>query len=120
MPYSAYLLTQEAQRSLIERCSPRHPEVIAHHVTHAFPDDAPPPEATEVLVIGYAQDSRVDCVVVEVHGSHERPSGGVYHVTLSVDRAQGGKPVHSNRLLKRGWTSLEPFRLTVTPTLVRT
>ena len=120
MPYSAYLLTDEARHSLIERCPPRHPEVIAHHVTYAFPDDAPPPDASLVRVIGHAQDKRVDCVVVEVNGSHERPSGGVYHVTLSVDRSQGGKPVLSNRLLKGGWVQLEPFTLTVTPSLVKT
>jgi len=118
MPYSAYVLTDEARAILLERCPPLHPEVIAHHVTFRFPDQEPPPPVSVVRVIGHASDHRVECVVVEVDGSNIRPAGGVYHVTLSLNRSLKAKPVHSNALIKVGWAPIEPFELSVTPTLV--
>jgi len=119
MPYSAYVLTESARATLIERRPPLHPEVVAHHVTYQFPDQEPPPPISSVRVVGYAGDHRIECVVVELEGSTTRPAGGVFHITLSLDRAQGAKPVHSNRLLKKTWEPLEPFELEVTPTLVQ-
>lgn len=119
MPYSAYVLTPEAHTLLLTRCPPLHPEVVAHHVTYVFPDQAPPPPAQVVKVIGRASNHKVECVVVEVSGTYERPNGGIFHITLSLDRAQGAKPVHSNQLLKTGWDPIEHFTLSVIPTLVQ-
>ena len=119
MPYSAYVLTQEGRAQLLSRCPPKHPEVIAHHVTYSFPDKAPPPSVQEARVVGYAGDERLECVVVELDGARDRPSGGTFHVTLSLNRALGAKPVHSNKLLKKGWAPLEePFVVEVSPELL--
>lgn len=120
MPYSAYVLTKEAHKTLLKHCPPIHPEVVGHHVTHAFPDQAPPPDLSSIKVIGIAQNDRIECVVVEVNGQKDRPQGGIYHITLSLNRDLGAKPVHSNRLLKKGWKEIEAFELTVIPTLVQT
>ena len=119
MSYSAYVLSEAGRASLLKAFSPKHPEVIAHHVTYAFPDTSPPPELSAVRVVGHASNDKIECVVVEVDGRVERPKGGLFHITLSLNRALGAKPVHSNNLIKEGWTALkEPFELEVRAELV--
>ena len=119
MPYSAYVLSDQSRTLLLERYTPRFPEVIAHHITHQFPNQVAPPPISKVEVVGYASDDRIECLVVSIDGVIKRPSGGYYHITLSLDRAQKAKPVHSNHILKRGWeTHEEPFVIEVTPELL--
>ena len=119
MPYSAYVVNEESRKLLLDLFSPQFPEVIAHHVTHQFPDEYPPPSRALVEVIGYASDERIECLVVKLDGVIERPSGGVYHITLSLDREQGAKPVHSNEVLRAGWTPLiNPVPISVQPQLL--
>lgn len=119
MSYSAYILTETSRDFLLQRFKPMFPEVIAHHITFCFPDKGPPPEVSVVEVIGYANDDRIECLIAQLDGETERPSGGTYHITLSLDRAQGAKPVHSNGLIKKGWQTLEkPLKIEVTAELV--
>lgn len=119
MPYSAYVLDKESRELLLERFSPQFPEVIAHHITHQFPDDQPPPPRALLEVVGHASDERLECLVVELDGLSERPSGGIYHITLSLDREQGAKPVHSNEVLREGWTPLiNPIQISAQPQLL--
>ena len=120
MSYSAYVLSQESREMLLHRFKPMFSEVIAHHVTYVFPDDQPPPPIDKALIIGHSVNHRVECVVVEIDGVYERPRGGVYHITLSLDRAQGAKPKHSNQLIKQqGWSTVEaPISIKMTPKLI--
>ena len=120
MGYSAYVIEDQSRLQLLEYFPPKFSDIIAHHVTFCFPDQEPPPKCNEVTVVGYALSQKLECVVVEVNGSVERPSGGFFHVTLSLDRSAGAKPVHSNRLLKRGWETVGRFTLRVRATLIET
>ena len=88
-------------------------------MTHKFPDESAPPSCALVEVIGYASDHRLECLVVSLDGVTERPNGGIYHITLSIDREQGAKPVHSNHVIQDGWTPLdESLPITVQPQLL--
>ncbi|MBM4291998.1 MAG: hypothetical protein FJ138_11595 [Deltaproteobacteria bacterium] len=119
MTYSAYLLTESCRARVLARFPARHPEVIAHHITVSFPDSAPPPPAARASVVGVARGDRVECLVVEIDGAVARPDGGTYHITLSLDRAAGAKPVESNHLLARqGWEPVAPLALEVEPRLL--
>lgn len=113
MAYSAYVIKAESRKLLLKCFPPKFPESIAHHITYCFPDKIEPPQVDSVKVVGYASNQRLECVVVEVNGSLDRPRGGIFHITLSLDRNQGAKPVQSNRLLKKGWQNIEPFELFV-------
>ena len=120
MSYSAYVLSQESREALLNTFKPTFAEAIAHHVTYAFPDDSPPPPIDEALIIGHSVNHRIECVVVRIDGVCDRPRGGIYHITLSLDRAQGAKPKHSNQLLKRqNWSPVEPpISIELTPKLI--
>ena len=50
-----------------------------------------------VEVVGYIDDGKgVEGFLVAIDGSTNRPSGGKYHLTWSIDRSKGAKPVHTN------------------------
>lgn len=121
MAYSAYVISDESRARILERLPPSFPEVIAHHITYRFPDKEAPPQVMEVRVIGHAknQDLGIECLVVSLDGVSLRPTGGIYHITLSLDRSLGAKPVHSNRILKSPWIELDtPFLINVEPLLI--
>ena len=66
-----------------------------------------PPTATGVIV-GRCDDGRgVEAMVVQVDGSTERPDGGTYHITWSLE--PGRRAVESNDAIRaHGWQPLEP------------
>ena len=113
MPYSAYVIKEESRKLLLEHFPPKFSESIAHHVTYRFPDKTTPPKVDTVEVVGYAHDHKLECAVVEVDGTLDRPQGGYFHITLSLERSLGAKPVQSNHLLKGGWQKVKPFKLAV-------
>ena len=102
--YHAYVLSPESREALLKKHPPKYSEVIAHHVTHAFgvkKDDRKPDHPESVEVIGHIDDGKgVQAAVVKVDGKEFRPDGKRYHVTISIDRSQGRKPVHSNDVIK--------------------
>ena len=121
MGYSAYLLTEESRQKLIASFPPLFPELIAHHITYKFPDTIEPPPITEALVIGHCQGKSIECLVVSLDGSHQRPHGGTFHITFSLDRSAGAKPVHSNKILKKGWLTLpQAIQIEVLPQYIKT
>lgn len=106
MSYVGWALPPEERARLLGLFWPAYPDLIAHHVTLAFPaGDRPLPTATEGVIVGEANDGvAVQALVVEIDGSTTRPDGGTFHVTWSLDRAQGVKPVDSNRVIRaQGW-----------------
>lgn len=120
MSYSAYLLTEKSRAQVLEIFQPRFSEVEAHHVTVRFPDQAPPPPASSARVVGVARGEVIECLVVEINGSCKRPDGRTYHITLSLDREAGAKPVHSNDLLARqGWELTPPLEVEVEARLLK-
>ena len=117
--YSAYEITDESREELLERFPPKYIEVICHHITVEFPGSVLPPVAESAHVVGY-QDSEdgLEAFVAEINGSTRRSDGRLYHITFSLDRSKGKKPVHSNDLLARHFTEIPPLKIEVRPALL--
>jgi hypothetical protein len=100
------------REALLTRFPPSWPNVVAEHVTLAsgVGADAPLPSANSGEVVGEVDDGAgLQALVVEIGGTTERPDGGTYHITWSLDRTRGREPKQSNEVLaQRGWQSLAP------------
>jgi hypothetical protein len=103
---------------LLGRFKPLFPDVIADHVTLRTGTDheTPLPRETEGEIVGEADDGAgVQALVVRIGGTTDRSDGSTYHITWSLDRARGRRPVESNEVLaKGGWRRLAeaiPIRL---------
>lgn len=123
MGYLAYTLSDSSRRELLKHFKPQFDEVICHHVTYQFPakaSDALPPAVHEAHVVGYAEEDGLECLVVEINGHTKRPDGKLFHITHSLDRKKGKKPVHSNDLLqKKGFKHVSPISITLKPEFVQ-
>lgn len=116
--YTGYELTDHARSELLAHIDPIFPDVVAHHVTHEFGVyESLPPDTNTVRVIATASDDRVQAAIVKINGTTQRLDGSFYHITISLDREAGAKPVDSNRLIKDSdnWVAVDPFNLAVAP-----
>jgi hypothetical protein len=99
-----------AQRTeLLEQFPPRYADVIADHVTlKTNSKRAELPGPAEAAIVGRADDKdSLECLVVTVNGSTDRPDGSTFHITWSLDKSKGRQARQSNDLLKEdGWTRL--------------
>lgn len=114
MGYEAYVLTDHSRMEILRNFPPKFPDVIAHHITlaHGVPMRELSTYGTEVTfeTYGYICDDGLETVLVKpINGSPIRPNGQRYHVTLSLDRAKGRKPVQSNELISKGTWSATPL-----------
>ena len=101
-------LDREERDALLDRFAAKCPDVVADHVTLESGSDAPLPPEVKAAIVGEAGDDSLQAMVVAIDGRTERPDGSRYHITWSLDRARGRKPVHSNDVIRqRGWSSLE-------------
>jgi hypothetical protein len=67
-------------------------------------------------VIGRADDgTSLECLVVEIDGTTDRPDGSTYHITWSL--GLGRRARESNEVLRdRGWDYIEkPIPVDLTP-----
>ncbi|HVU30935.1 MAG TPA: hypothetical protein VHE36_11110 [Sphingomicrobium sp.] len=99
----------ERQR-LLERFPPKYEKVDADHVTlstGATPASRLPEPPESSAVVGRADDGRsLECLVVEIDGTTDRPDGSTYHITWSL--GPGRRARESNDLLREGgWTRLD-------------
>lgn len=113
-------LLDEAERTvLLQRFPPAYPDIVAHHVTLKLGAKRrePTPQPCQAVIVGEADDGAgVQCLVVEIDGSTERPDGGTYHITWSLDRSRGRRPVESNGVIAwLGWRPVERTTVTLTP-----
>ena len=108
-------LAPASRASLLATVPPRWPVPIADHVTLPEVSDLPAPAA--IAVVGIADDDAgVQALVVTVDGTHERPDGGTFHITWSLDRARGRRAVESNAVIAtRGWRPIEPVPVETSP-----
>lgn len=123
MAYSAYVLSEKSRAALLQAFPPKFPDVIAHHVTVQFGIklDSDPPKSASVRVFGYASDASLEAIVVAVDGTTMRPDGKTYHITLSLDRTQGRRPVESNIVIAaNGWEHVDlELELETTPEILK-
>ena len=100
-----------AQRDqLLEHFPARYADEIADHVTlRTDAAKVPLPEPVEAAIVGRADDQdSLECMVVTVDGTTDRPDGSTFHITWSLDKSKGRKARESNDVLKeRGWSRFD-------------
>jgi hypothetical protein len=106
---TGWKLPSDERERLIERFPPRYQRTIADHVTleAGVEEDKPPPNEVKSRVVGRADDGNsLECLVVEIDGTTDRPDGSTYHITWSL--GAGRKAKESNDVLReQGWTDLD-------------
>lgn len=120
MPVTGWKLEEEERRLLLERFPPRWPDVLADHITLDAQASAhdPLPVAWKAEIVGNISDGAgLEAMVVAIDGTTARPDGSSYHITWSLDRSRGRKPVESNQVIAvRGWHPLvKPIPIRIIP-----
>jgi hypothetical protein len=99
-------LDRSEREQLLRRFPPRYSDVIADHVTlKNNAEKAPLPERVEAEIVGHADDGdSLECMVVTVDGTTDRPDDSTFHITWSLDKSKGREARESNDLLRdKGW-----------------
>jgi hypothetical protein len=122
-PYLAYEVKEGSRQRLLRMFPPKYPETICGHVTIKFPaseGDVPPAPVESAYVVGYADSGDgLEALVVEIDGGTKRADGKFFHITLSLDRAAGKKPVQSNALVSKGYQPVGRIPIWVEPKVLR-
>jgi hypothetical protein len=108
------LLPKDRER-LLNRFPPKYADVIADHVTLRAGGTSLPPKP-QAKVVGRADDGEsLECLVVELDGTTDRPDGSTYHITWSL--GAGRKPIESNDVLREhGWQKIsDPIPIDLQP-----
>jgi hypothetical protein len=118
---TGWKLPPDERERLLARFPPKYENLIADHVTLRVgaTTETPLPRKPEARIVGRADDGRnLECLVVELDGTTDRPDGSTYHITWSL--GPGRKARESNDVLRdQGWhplpapvdVELEPARL---------
>ncbi|MGI8612251.1 MAG: hypothetical protein ACR2KH_08315 [Sphingomicrobium sp.] len=115
---TGWKLLRDERDALLGRFPPRYEDVIADHVTLRVGATAqtPLPRKPDARIVGRADDKdSLECLVVELDGTTDRPDGSTYHITWSLEH--GRKARESNDLLRdRGWEHIDaPIPLELEP-----
>ena len=106
---TGWKLPRDERERLLERFPPKYERTIADHVTlqAGASADTPLPREVEARVIGRADDQdSLECLVVEIDGTTDRPDGSIYHITWSL--GPGRKAKESNDVLReRRWEAID-------------
>jgi len=115
---TGWKLPYDEREQLLRRFPPKYEKVIADHVTlrtGATPQ-TPLPRRPDARIVGRADDCKsLECLVVELDGTTDRPDGSTYHITWSLGPAR--KARESNDVLReRGWDRLDaPIPIELVP-----
>ena len=115
---TGWKVPRNQREQLLRRFLPKYENIVADHVTlrvGANPS-TPLPRKPEARIVGRADDGRsLECLVVELDGTTDRPDGSTYHITWSL--GPGRKARESNDVLRdKGWDPLpEPLPVTLEP-----
>jgi hypothetical protein len=106
---TGWKLSPDERASLLQRFPPKYENVIADHVTlrtGATPQ-TPLPRVPGARIVGRADDGRsLECFVVELDGTTDRPDGSTYHITWSLGPGRNAR--ESNDVLRElGWTRID-------------
>jgi hypothetical protein len=106
---TGWKLPRPEREALLERFPPRYANVIADHVTlrtGATPQ-TPLPCKPAARIVGRADDGdSLECLVVELDGTTDRPDGSTYHITWSL--GPGREARESNDVLRDlGWRPID-------------
>jgi hypothetical protein len=102
-------LDRSQREELLARFPPQYPDAIADHVTlkSNSKGDSVPAEVISQIV-GRADDGdSLECLVIEIDGTTDRPDGSTFHITWSLDKSKGREARESNDILKeQGWSPI--------------
>jgi hypothetical protein len=106
---TGWKLPRDERDSLLQRFPPRYANVVADHVTlrvGATTATPLPRDPETARIVGRADDGdSLECLVVELDGTTDRPDGSTYHITWSLGRDR--KARESNDVLRdQGWEYL--------------
>jgi hypothetical protein len=116
---TGWKLPRDERELLLQRFPPKYENAVADHVTLRVGAtlQTPLPRVPETSrVVGRADDGRsLECLVVELDGTTDRPDGSTYHITWSLGAHR--KARESNDVLRdRGWEPLSaPIDVTLEP-----
>ena len=115
---TGWKLPRDEREPLLERFPPKYENVVADHVTLSVGATlaTPLPRKPEARIVGHADDgTSLECLVVELNGTTDRPDGSTYHITWSL--GPGRRARESNDVLREdGWESIEsPIPLELEP-----
>jgi hypothetical protein len=118
---TGWKLPPDVRSALLERFPPKYAQVVADHVTLRVGANAGTPlprKPQNARIVGQADDGdSLECMVVELDSTTDRPDGSTYHITWSL--GPGRKARESNDVLRdQGWehvpaavdVELEPAR----------
>ena len=112
-------INPDERETILQYLIPIHDNLYLRHVTEAYNVGRhhPIPEATEVLVTGFVENSQFQAFLVTVNGKSTREDGKPYHITIST--ADGVPPSMSGSARAEDVIMLdEPFSIMVTPKLI--
>jgi hypothetical protein len=115
---TGWKLPRDERERLLERFPPKYEHVIADHVTlrvGASPSTPLPPRP-QAQIVGRADDNHsLECLVVELDGTTDRPDGSTYHITWSLGPDRNAR--ESNDVLRdRGWDPIgRPLAIELEP-----
>ena len=106
---TGWKLPRELRDELLRRFPPKYDNVVADHVTlnvGASPE-TPLPREVGAEIVGRADDgTSLECLVVTIDGTTDRPDGSTNHITWSLGPNRSAK--ESNDVLRdRGWEYLD-------------
>lgn len=115
---TGWKLPRAEREQLLLRFPPLYAEVVADHVTLRVGASAktPLPRKPAARIVGRADDgTSLECLVVELDGTTDRPDGSTFHITWSL--GPGRKARESNDVLcDLGWQHLPaPTPVTLEP-----
>jgi hypothetical protein len=107
---TGWKLPQVERELLLRQFPAKYETVVADHVTlrvGAKPQTPLPKKPDSARVIGRADDGKsLECLVVELDGTTDRPDGSTYHITWSL--GAGRRARESNDVLRdQGWEHIE-------------
>ena len=107
---TGWKLPEVERELLLRRFPPKYENVVADHVTlraGATLQTPLPDKPASSKVLGRGDDgSGLECLVVEIDGTTDRPDGSTYHITWSL--GPGRRARESNDVLRdRGWDYLD-------------
>ena len=107
---TGWKLPQVERELLLRSFPPKYENVVADHVTlrvGATPETPLPTAPDRSWVVGRADDGEsLECLVVELDGTTDRPDGSTYHITWSL--GPGRRARESNDVLReQGWEFIE-------------
>ena|SRR5579872_1602039 len=115
---TGWKLARDDREMLLQRFPAKYENVVADHVTlrTGATSKTPLPRRPKSRIVGRSDDAKgLECLVVELDGTTDRPDGSTYHITWSL--AATRKARESNDVLReRGWEPIPaPIEITLEP-----